>query len=104
MGRKFSENLMGVEMGKSKIKMTKPVYLGQAILDLSKMVMYKFHYDYMLPKYGGIVYSCAIWIQTALYTTSRRKDFYKDIAGDVEARFDTSGYSERRQEATTNMV
>ena len=52
-GRKFSENLMGVEMGKCKIKMTKPVYLGQAILDLSKMVMYEFHYDYMLPKYGG---------------------------------------------------
>ena len=36
--RKFSDNLMGVEMGKSKIKMTKPLYLGQAILDLSKMV------------------------------------------------------------------
>ena len=32
--------------------MIKPVYLGQAILDLSKMIMYKFHYDYMLPKYG----------------------------------------------------
>ena len=49
----FSENLMGVEMGITKIKMTKPVYLGQAILDLSKIVMYEFHYDYMLPKYGG---------------------------------------------------
>ena len=51
--RKFRENLMGVEMGKCKIKMTKPVYFGQAILDLSMMVMYKFHYDYMLLKYGG---------------------------------------------------
>ena len=61
-GRKFSENLMGVEMGKCKIKMTKPVYLGQAILDLSKMVMYEFHYNYMLLKYGKvIVYSCVIW-------------------------------------------
>ena len=38
-GRKFSENLMGVGKGKCKIKMTKPVYLGQAILDLSKMIM-----------------------------------------------------------------
>ena len=38
-GRKFSKNLMGVEMQKIKIKMTKPVYLGQAILDLSKMIM-----------------------------------------------------------------
>ena len=31
--------------------MNKPIYLGQAILDLSKIIMYEFHYDYMLPKY-----------------------------------------------------
>ena len=46
------ENLMGLSIKTCKIKMTKPVYLGQAILDLSKMIMYEFHYDYML-KYGG---------------------------------------------------
>ena len=49
----FGENLMGCEMGKIKVVMNKPVYLGQAILDLSKIVMYEFHYDYMKPKYGG---------------------------------------------------
>ena len=48
----FGENLMGCEMGKIKVVMNKPVYLGQAILDLSKIVMYEFHYDYMVPKYG----------------------------------------------------
>ena len=37
------ENLMGCEMGKIKVVMNKPVYLGQAILDLSKTVMYEFH-------------------------------------------------------------
>ena len=52
-GRKFSKNLIGVEMGKCEVKMIKPVYLGQAILDLNKMIMYEFHYDHMLPKYGG---------------------------------------------------
>ena len=46
----FSENLMGCEMGKIKVVMKKPVYLGQAILDLSKkIIMYEFHYDYMVP-------------------------------------------------------
>ena len=41
----FGENLMGCEMGKIKVVMNKPVYLGQMILDLSKLVMYQFHYD-----------------------------------------------------------
>ena len=40
----FGENLMGCEMGKIKVIMKKHVYLGQAILDLSKIVMYEFHY------------------------------------------------------------
>ena len=48
----FGENLMGCEMGKIKIVLNKPVYLSQVILDLSKIVMYEFHYDYMVPKYG----------------------------------------------------
>ena len=47
----FGESLMGCEMGKIKVVMNKLVYLGQAILDLSKIVMYEFHYDYMVPKY-----------------------------------------------------
>ena len=42
----FGENLMGCEMGKIKIVMNKPVYLGQVILDLSKTIMYEFHHDY----------------------------------------------------------
>ena len=48
----FSENLMGCEMGKIKLIINKPVYLGQAILGLSKLIMYKLHYDHMKPKYG----------------------------------------------------
>ena len=48
----FGENLMGCEIGKIKVVMNKLVYLSQAILDLSKIVMYEFHYDYMVAKYG----------------------------------------------------
>ena len=47
----FGENLMGCEMGKIKVVMNKPFYLDQAILDLSKIVMYEFHYDCRVPKY-----------------------------------------------------
>ena len=46
-GVQFDENLMGCEMGQIKVVMNKPVYLGQVILDLSKVVKYEFHYDYM---------------------------------------------------------
>ena len=49
----FGENLMGCEMGKIKVVMNKPVYLGQAVLDLSKTIMYEFHYDYMKQKYNS---------------------------------------------------
>ena len=50
-GTLFDENLMRCEMGKIKVVMNKPVYLGQVILDLNKIVMYEFHYDYMKQKY-----------------------------------------------------
>ena len=54
-GFPFSKHLFAAEMGKTEIKMNKPVYLGQAILDLSKTLMYEFHYDYVRPKYGSKV-------------------------------------------------
>ena len=40
--KRFSENLMLIEMKKTKVKMNKPVYLGMPILDISKTLMYKF--------------------------------------------------------------
>ena len=54
-GFPFSKHLFAVEMGKTKIMMNKPVYLGQAILVLSKTLMHEFHYDYMRPNYGSKV-------------------------------------------------
>ena len=59
-GIKFSENLIRVEMGKTKKVMKKSVYLGEAILDLSKLVMYKYNYDYMIPKYSKKLQLCHV--------------------------------------------
>ena len=50
-GSLLGTDLMSCEMGKVRVKMNNPVYLGQAILDLSKTIMYEFHYDYMKKKY-----------------------------------------------------
>ena len=85
-------DLMGCEMGKVKVIMNKPVYLGQAILDLSKIIMYEFHYDYILPKYGDRIKLCYMDTDSYVYDI-KTDDFYKDIAEDIEARFDTSAYS-----------
>ena len=89
----FGENLMGCEMGKIKVVMNKPVYLGQAILDLSKIVMCEFHHNYMVPKYGLEKLKLCYMDTDSLVYDIKTEDFYEDIANDVEARFDTSGYS-----------
>ena len=54
----ISENLSIIEMKKAKVKMNKPIYLGLSILEISKLLMYEFWYDYMKPKYGDNVKLC----------------------------------------------
>ena len=93
-GTLLGPDLMGCEMGKIKVVMNKPVYLGQATLDLIKLIMYEFHYDYMLPKYREHIKLCYMNTDSFVYDIET-KDFYKDIANDVEDRFDTSGYCNR---------
>ena len=91
----FGENLMGCEMGKIKVVMNKPIYLGQAILDLSKIIMYEFHYDSIVPKYGNRLKLCYMDTDSLVYH-NETEDFYTDIADDVQTRFDTSGYCPNR--------
>ena len=88
----FGENLMGCKRGKIKVVMNKPVYLGQAILDLSKIVMYEFHYDYTKQKYPEGLTLCYMDTDSLIYDIET-EDFYKDIAEDVKDRFNMSGYN-----------
>ena len=90
-GTLLGPDLMGCEMGKVRVVTNKPVYLGQAILDLSKTIMYEFHYDYMIPKYGDRLKLCYMDTDSLIYSI-KTEDFYSDISPDVESRFDTSGY------------
>ena len=86
----FCGILKGCKMGKIKVVMKKPVCLSQAILDLSKIVMYEFHNDYMKPKFKD-PQLCYMDTDSLIYNI-KTEDFYADIAEDVLARFDTSGY------------
>ena len=54
----FSENVLAIEMKKTKEKMNKSVYLGMSILDITKTLMYEFWYDYIKPKYGDRTKLC----------------------------------------------
>ena len=91
----ISEDLSIIEMNKTKVKMNKPIYLGLSILDLSKILMYEFWYDYMKPKYGNRVKLCYMDTDSFIMNI-KTNDFYKDIANDVDKRFDTSNYEVNR--------
>ena len=91
----ISQDLTIIEMKKTKVKMNKPIYLGLSILEISKTLMFEFRYDYMKPKYGNNVKLC--YMDTDSFAMNiKTNDFYKDIANDVESRFDTSNYEVNR--------
>ena len=89
----FNENLISVHMKKTSLTMNKPVYLGMCILDLSKTIMYDFHYNYIKPKYGAKAKLLFTDTDSFMYEIET-EDFYKDISKDVKDRFDTSDYPE----------
>ena len=92
--KRISKDLMITEMRKVEVKMNKPMYLDQAILDISKTPVYEFWYDYIKPKYDDKARLC--YMDTDSFVMHiKTEDFYKDIAGDVERWFDTSNYDKK---------
>ena len=87
----FNEDLVAIHMKKTKLAFNKPVYLGMCILDLSKTLMYDFHYNYIKQKYGDKAKLLFTDTDSLMYEI-QTEDFYKDINADVKHRFDTSDY------------
>ena len=87
----ISEDLSITEMNKTKVEMNKPIYLGLSILDISKILIYEFWYDYMKLKYNDKVKLCYMDTDSFIMNI-KTNDFYKDIANDVDKRFDISNY------------
>ena len=81
-----------MEMKKRDEYMNKPLYLRQAILDYSKMLMYEFWYDYLKPLYIDKIELCYMDTDSFIIYVET-EDFYKDISNDVDKWFDTSDYS-----------
>ncbi|XP_066157591.1 uncharacterized protein [Euwallacea fornicatus] len=88
----LDENLVIIELKKSSICFNKPQYIGMAILDLSKIYMYDFHYEYMLPKMG--VDRCKLmYMDTDSFIYELCcNDVYEEIIKRDLTKFDTSDY------------
>ena len=71
--------------------MTKPAQLGLPILELRKILIYEFWYDYVKLKYSEKA-ELSYMDTDNFMVYIKTDDIYKDIAEDVETRFDTSNY------------
>ena len=71
--------------------MNKPLYLNISILDISKILMYKFWCKYIIPKYGDKAKLCYADTDSFIICI-KTEDFFEDISNDVEKWFDTSNY------------
>ena len=87
----FDENLIAVHKKKTKLCFNKPLHLCMSILDLSKSLMYDFHYNYIKTKYGDNTKLLFTDTDSLVYEI-KTKYFYKDIDPDIEKRFETSDY------------
>ena len=87
----FDKNLIAIHMKKTEVYFNKPIYVGQAILDLSKTLMFDFHYNYIKNKYGKKAELLFTDTDSLMYEI-KTKDFYKDIYDDLKDKFDTSDY------------
>ena len=87
----ISKHLLVMEMKKTEVKMNKPIYLGQAVLDLIKTLMFEFWYDYLKLMYGDNIRLC--YTDTDSIMHIKTDDFYKDISADVDKSFDTSNFN-----------
>ena len=79
----ISKHLLVMEMRKTEVKINKSIYLGQAVLDLTKTLMFEFWYDYLKPKYGDKIRLCFTDIDSFIMHI-KTADFYKDINNDVD--------------------
>lgn len=97
----YSEELIAIKKVKKEVKLDKPIYVGVAVLDLSKLHMYKFHYDFIKEKYAEKA--------TLLFTDTdsltyhiETEDLYKDMDDNKEL-FDRSGYNGTGYRSCDNM-
>ena len=90
----FDEHLVAIHMKKTEVYFNKPIYVGQAILDISKTLMFDFHYNYIKNKYGQKAELLMTDTDSLMYLI-QTDDVYSDIKHDVKKKFDTSNFPDK---------
>ena len=91
----FNENLVAVHKIKETLTLNRPAYVGMCILDLSKTLMYDFHYNYIKQKYGSkakLLFTDTDSLTYEIETSDAYQDFWND-----KDKFDNSDYPEDSQ-------
>ena len=88
----ISQHLLVMEMKKTEVKINKPIYLGQAVLDLSKTLMFESWYYYLKPMYGDKIRLCYTDTDSFIMHI-KTDDFYKDVSADIDKCFDASNFN-----------
>ena len=93
-GKMFNENLFAINKMKAELVLNRLNYVGSAILDLSKLLMFDFHYNYMLKNMTGKILVKLMFTDTdSLFYEIKTGDFYEDLLNGKEL-FDNSNYPE----------
>lgn len=88
----FDDNLVAIEMEPTKVLLDKPCQIGAAILEISKLTMAKFHYDFIIPQYGDKCEMLYTDTDSFIYYFKGIDDIYADIKLHID-KFDTSDYA-----------
>lgn len=91
----FDENLVAIQLNKLKVVYNKPIYIGFCVLDISKTLMYDFHYNYMKMKYNENIHLNYTDTDAFIYSIIT-EDFYADILNEINEYFDTSKYGKKK--------
>jgi hypothetical protein len=88
----IDENLVVIKNKRTKLRLDKPIYCGFAILDLSKLLMYDFHYNTIKSKYGSKAKLLYTDTDSLIYEIET-EDVYQDMFDDKQV-YDFSDYPE----------
>lgn len=89
--RIFHHNLVAVQSIKKNIKLDKPIFIGFTVLELSKLYMYEFFYDYMLPKFGDR-FNLLLTDTDSFVFHIQSENALQELKNDIKDEFDTSNF------------